>query len=165
MTAYRIEALANHDRKAFDCGSPELNDYLAKRVSQDVRRRFTACFVMIEKSSGEIAGYYTLSAGGVSIQDLPQHVATKLPRYPSVPVVRLGRLAVAKPHQGKKLGGLLLIDGIRRAVKSEIAAYAIVVEAKDENAIRFYEHYGFTAFSARSNSLFLPLQQAVRDLI
>ena len=70
--------------------------------------------------------------------------AKRLPRYPVIPAVLLGRLAIAKSHQGKRLGGALVADALLRAARSEVMAYAMVVDAKDEAAVRFYEHLGFT---------------------
>ncbi len=165
MIEYCIELLDKHDRKSFDCGEPELNAYLRTLVSQDIRRRFAACYVLVDNASSVLAGYYTLSAGSVGIRDLSEDVARKLPRYPTVPVIRIGRLAVAKEHHGRKLGSLLLIDAISRAVKSEIAAYAVVVDAKSDDAIRFYEHHGFVRFPILTNVLYLPLSEAIRNLL
>lgn len=162
---FRIEPLAKHDRGHFDCGQPPLNEYFQKRVGQDTRRRFTACFVAVEIESQRVAGYYTLAAGSVVIKDLPAELTRKLPRYPSVPIVRLGRLAVDLQFQGQRLGGVLLIDGLKKALQSEIAAYAMVVDAKDENAVRFYQHYGFQPLQSDGMTLFLPLGDAIKILL
>jgi GNAT superfamily N-acetyltransferase len=134
-----------------------LDRYFHEQVGQDVRRRVTACFVAREISSGRIAGYYTLAAGGVPVGDLPADLAKRLPRYPTVPVARLGRLAVALDFQGRRLGGALLWDAVERAAGSEVAVYAIVVDAKDEQAERFYRHHGFVEFGERLRTLLLPL--------
>ena len=109
MTDLVIEPLArSHDRAGFCCGVEPLDRYLREQASQDVKRRATACFVARESSGSRILGYYTLSAGGVALTDLPESLARKLPRYPSVPVARLGRLAVDREFRGKKLGAVLL---------------------------------------------------------
>ncbi len=81
--------------------------------------------------------------GSVPLGELPDDVAKQLPRYPQVPVVHIGRLAVDRKYQGHKLGGSLLADAMARSIESEIAAYAVVVDAKDKNAVAFYEHFGF----------------------
>jgi ribosomal protein S18 acetylase RimI-like enzyme len=163
--AFRIEALAKHDRNNFDCGNLSLNDYFQHRVSQDQRRRFTACFVAVEHSTDRVAGYYTLAAGGVACTDLREELSRKLPRYPSVPVVRLGRLAIDRNHQGQRLGGALLIDALKRAAGSEIAAYAMVVDAIDEQAVAFYEHYGFQRFESSQMMLFMPFSDALKHVL
>lgn len=92
---FMIEALgANHDRASFSCGVDALDRYFQKQVTQDIRRRVTACYVATEVSKAKIAGYYTLAASAILLADMPAELAERLPRYPSVPVARLGRLAV-----------------------------------------------------------------------
>ena len=95
-----------HDRTAFDSGSEPLNRYLREQVSQDVRRRVAACFVALTDER-RIAGYYTLASASLLLTDLPASTAKKLPRYPTVPVVRMGRLAVDQSFKGMGLGGAL----------------------------------------------------------
>ncbi len=93
---FRVERLnAAHDRAAFDCGVVELNTYLATRASQDEKRRVASCFIALETATSKIAVYYTLSAASVDLSDTPAAVAKKLPRYPAVPAIRLGGLAVS----------------------------------------------------------------------
>lgn len=164
LRLFRLELLAKHDRSAFDCGSLELNAYFHTRVSQDVKRHYTACFVAVDKHNGYIAGYYTLSMGSVVLNELPESLAKKLPRYSHAPVARLGQLAVDLKYQGQKLGSALLADAILRVAQSEIAAYAIVVDAKDTNAVRFYEHFGFLKLARNPKTLFLPLSTASKSL-
>ena len=156
---FRVERLGPaHDRAAFDCGVPALNAYLAKQASQDEKRRSASCFVAVEVSSSKIAGYYTLSAASVPLSDIPATLAKKLPRYPSVPCIRVGRLAVGLSWRGKGLGGALLWDAIERAGKVEIGAVALLVDAKDEDAARFYAHHNFTAFDGQPLLLFRPFK-------
>ena len=93
---FRIMPLeASYDRSMFSSGSKPLDDYFQKQVTQDIRRRVTACFVAITIEQ-RIAGYYTLTAASILLSDLPDKIVKKLPRYPSVPAVRMGRLAVDK---------------------------------------------------------------------
>jgi ribosomal protein S18 acetylase RimI-like enzyme len=145
-----------HDRAAFDSGSEPLNRYLREQVSQDVRRRVAACFVALADGQ-RIAGYYTLASASLLLADLPASIGKKLPRYPTVPAVRMGRLAVDQAFKGRGLGGALLADALDRAARSEIAAYALIVDAKDESAAAFYQHHGFIALPDSSHTLFLPL--------
>ena len=102
----------------------------------------TAPFALV-LPDGFIAGYYTLSATGVSLADLPVQITQKLPRYPLVPATLLGRLAVDRRHRGKGYGRFLLADALFRSVRSEIASFALVLDAKDETAASFYEREGF----------------------
>ena len=140
---YRIERLADHDRKSFASGSETLDRYFRDTASQDARRRIATCFVAVGRQ-GDVAGFYTLAATSVMLDGLPIARAKKLPRYPLVPAILLGRLAVAKSHQGKRLGGALVADALIRAASGDIAAHLMVVDAKDETAARFYEHLEFT---------------------
>jgi ribosomal protein S18 acetylase RimI-like enzyme len=140
-----IEPLAaTHDRVGFLCGVEPLDRYFREQVNQDVKRRATAC-------------YYPLSAAGVALADLPEKLAKKLPRYPSVPVARLGRLAVALDYQGRKLGAALLWDAMARSARSEVAVFALVVDAKDDRAEAFYRHHGFQPLGRLAGQFVLPL--------
>ena len=154
---FKIRLLeAADNRNAFECLSEPLNRYLQKQVSQDVKRKVATCFVAVT-SDGQILGYYTLAATGVSLSNIPTGFRKKLPRYPTVPAVLMGRLAVDGKYGGFGLGSLLLADALKRISKAEIAAYALIVEAKDEAAISFYRHFGFTSFEDAAKHLFFPL--------
>ncbi|MBK6742652.1 MAG: GNAT family N-acetyltransferase [Hydrogenophilales bacterium] len=154
---FRLALLdAAHDRAVFNCDSEPLNRYLHEQVTQDVRRRVAACFVALAEGR-RIAGYYTLASASLLLADLPASTAKKLPRYPTVPAVRMGRLAVDQAFKGQGLGGALLADALDRAARSEIAAYAMMVDAKDEAAVAFYRHHGFIALPDSPRTLLLPL--------
>ena len=156
--AFRLEVLrADHDRKAFSCGVEPLDRYFREQATQDIRRRVSACYVAIDEATLAIAGYYTLAAGGVPLVEMPAQLAKRLPRYASVPVVRMGRLAVDQHYRGKKLGAALLWDAVLRATRSEIAAFALVVDAKDASAADFYRHHGFVALDDEQRRWLLPL--------
>jgi GNAT superfamily N-acetyltransferase len=160
-TSWRIVPLdPAWDRRAFTSGSPPLDRYFHQQVTQDIRRRVTACFVALEEPGLRIVGYYTLASASIALVDLPQALAKRLPRYPSVPAVRLGRLAVEQTCQGRGLGGVLLADALTRALRADIAAYALLVDAKDAAAAAFYQHHGFLAFASQPLTLFLPLATA-----
>lgn len=115
-----------------------------------------APFVLV-LPDGAIGGYYTLSATGVNLADLPAQTTRKLPRYPLVPATLLGRLAVDRRHQGKGYGRFLLADALLRSVRSEIASFAVIVDAKDESACRFYERESFLPFPDQPMKLFRPM--------
>ena len=154
---FRIRLLdAALDRSQFQSGSEPLDRYFKEQVTQDIRRRVTACFVALDQEN-RVAGYYTLASASVPLTDLPVSLAKKLPRYPSIPTVRMGRLAVDQTFKGQGLGAALLADALDRAIHSEIAAYALVVDAKDDVATAFYRHHGFIALPDTLLTLFLPL--------
>ncbi len=147
---------ARHDRQAFTCGVGALDRYLRRQASQDVRRGFATVFVAEEVVGGAIHGFYTLSMGSVLLRDVPDTVARRMPRYPHVPAVRLGRLAVSTETKGQGLGAHLLMDSMARSLRSEIAWAAFVVDAKDEPARTFYAKFGFRSLADAPNHLFLP---------
>lgn len=160
---FRVVPLAAaHDRTTFDSGSAPHDRYFRHQVTQDIRRRVTACFVALTPDQ-RVAGYYTLASASILLSDLPAATAMRLPRYPSVPAVRMGRLAVQRDFQGQGLGGALLADALERAARSEIAAFSLVLEAKDESAAAFYRHHGFIPLPHSPMTLFLPLSM-VRQL-
>ena len=153
-----VERLAPHNqRRDFLSGVEPFDRYLHSQAGLDARRRVSACFVALERTTGKIAGYYTLAMSSVVLSDLPEATARRLPRYPSVPTARLGRLAVDQHFRGRGLGGALLWDAARRAAAAEIAAFALVVDAKDDSAAAFYRHHGFLSLSGNEHALFLPL--------
>jgi ribosomal protein S18 acetylase RimI-like enzyme len=160
LTPIQFIALdAAHDRSIFNSGSEPLDRYVKQQVTQDIRRKVANCFVALTDEN-RIAGYYTLSAMSFLLADLPQDQAKKLPRYPVVPAVRMGRLAVDQDFKGQGLGGALLADALARCLRSDIAAYALVVDAKDQQAVSFYQHHGLLAFADKPMTLFLPLATA-----
>jgi ribosomal protein S18 acetylase RimI-like enzyme len=161
---FRVEVLGpGHVRDGFTCGVEALDHYLVRQASQDVRRRVSACYVAVEIGSGKVAGYYTLAAAGVPLTDLPEALTKQLPRYPSVPVARVGRLAVERAFHGKKLGAALLADAALRAMRSEVAVFALVVDAKDEAAVAFYLHHGFENFGSRARQLIASLKRLASE--
>ncbi|MDI9233503.1 GNAT family N-acetyltransferase [Limnohabitans lacus] len=153
---------AAHDRSVFRSDSEPLNRYFREQVGQDIRRRVAACFVALANGQ-KIAGYYTLASASLLLTDLPASTGKKLPRYPTVPAVRMGRLAVDQAFKGQGLGGALLADALDRAARSEIAAFALLVDAKDERAAAFYLHHGFMASPDSPLTLFLPLATVRRS--
>lgn len=158
MTArFRIEPLGAHDRSFFSCGDPGLDRYFRDLITQDVRRRAARAFVAVDRGTGEIAGFFTLSAGAVDRRGLPPTAASKAPPYASVPAVLLGRLAVRTSFQGEGLGEVMLFDALSRAEKSELGIYAMIVHPKNGRAADFYRRYGFQPTETDPSALFLPL--------
>lgn len=153
----RVEPLASsHARSEFQNGVEPLDRYFRTQAGQDARKNVAAPFVLV-LPDGTIAGYYTLSATSVQLRELPARTVRKLPRYPLVPATLLGRLAVDRHHQGKGYGRFLLADALYRAARSEIASFAVIVDAKDENARRFYERESFLPFPDQPMKLFRPM--------
>ena len=160
-TPYRIEPLGkSHERAAFFCGSAALDRYLQQQARQDAEKSVAAPFVLTAPPAQQVLGYYTLSASLVNIGDLPDALAKKLPRYPQLPVTLLGRLAVDQSMKGKGVGQFLLMDALRRCLgaAANIAAMAVLVDAKDEAAEAFYRHFSFLPLQQHPRRLFLPMK-------
>jgi len=120
-----------------------------------MRRLVAKCFVAVAADEAKVAGFYTLAAASLPLELLPTELKRRLPRYPTVPVARLGRLAVDLSHQGNKLAAALLSDALLRAGRADMGVFALIVDAKDDKAQAFYAHYGFDTFAPRQ--LFMPL--------
>ena len=159
----RIEPLdkAKHDRAAFCCEQELLNLYIREQASQDMRKRVAAVYILTPDGK-KIAGYYTLSQYSVDAGELPDEIVRKLrvPKYDKIPATLLGRLARDKQFKGFHLGELLLMGALERALEHirSVASFAVVVDAKDENAKRFYRSYGFLELPGHPRRLFLPMK-------
>lgn len=137
---------SDHRRDGFACGVEALDRYLREQAGQDARRSVATVFVAEERASGALHGFYTLSMASVNLDRLPEALARRMPRYPTVPAVRLGRLGVHLDARGQGLGTYLLTDAMARSLRSEIAWAAFLVDAKGDDARRFYEQFGMQSF-------------------
>ena len=159
MADWAIEPLGkHHERAAFSCGKPTLDDFLRARVSQYERRRLGKTFVAVPAGEKRVLGYYTLAAGAVAFEHLPSAASRKLPKHP-VPVVLLARLAVDRSSQGKGLGEGLLLDALQRSLdlSAGLGVHAVEVDALDDAAAAFYRKYGFTPLLDDPLHLYLPV--------
>jgi GNAT superfamily N-acetyltransferase len=150
---------AIHDRQGFECGVPALDEYLRRFADQHRRRGISSVYVLVDSTQPErILGYYTLSAAEVDGSRLTEAERKKLPRYP-VPCFRMGRLACRTDQRGLGLGKLLLGCAVDRCLQArlQVAAYALVVDAKDDVAKAFYVHFGFKPLQDAPLTLYLPL--------
>jgi len=158
---FQVEMLASHhDRADFTCGVEALDRYIRQQASQDVRSGVSAVFILTP-GQGVVSGYYTLSATAVHLAAIPQADARKLPRYDLVPATLLGRLAISEDIRGQKLGGVLLLDALKRARSAarEVASWAVIVDAKDDAARAFYERFEFRQVLNEPSRLFLPMKK------
>ena len=151
-----------HDRSAFFCGSEPLERYFKMQAGQDVRKRVAKCSVLVEASSGEVCGFYTMSATSIMLSSLPKQFTKGLPRYPTVPSVLIGRLAVATNSQGKNMAKAMIAHAVEVIVKSPIGVFAIVVDAKDDAARAFYQRQGFASIDGHENRLILSVAAAIK---
>ncbi len=151
---------AAHKRDKFFCGKELLDNYFRQQARQDVKRKLSACFVLTEKPSDEVIGYYTLSGNSISNNLIPEKFRKRLPgSYLSIPAILLGRLAIDKKYQGKGTGKLLLIDALKRCsdISNSIGAFAVIVDPLDNQAENFYGRYGFIKLPD-SGKMFLPIK-------
>jgi len=163
---FRFDSLGDeHDRAAFRCDGDALDGYFRTQVTQDIRRRIANCFVVVETATGHIAAYYTLSAASIPLVGLPPDEAKRLPRYPTLPAVRIGRLAVDRRYQRRGLGELMLMNAVHRTMQDAAAAFALLVDAKNDQAVAFYQRYGFRPIAGKPRTLFLPLATAQKTLL
>lgn len=165
LTGIVVEPLGRqHDRVAFNSGAEALDRYLKQQARQDADKRVAAPFVAVSAADPRILGYYTLSASVLTLAVLPHELARNLPRYPQLPVTLLGRLAVDQSVKGQGLGAHLLMDALHRTLThaDQIAAMAVVVDAKDENTASFYRHFGFIPLQAQPSRLFIPMRSVAK---
>jgi GNAT superfamily N-acetyltransferase len=163
---FRLAPLgAEDDRGSFHCGEEALDRYFQTQATQDIRRRVANCFVAVEGDTAQVAAYYTIAAASIPFIDLPPEEAKRLPRYPTLPAVRIGRLAVDQKFQGRGLGGALLIDAARRSLQAPPAVYTLLVDAKSDDAVVFYQKFGFRTLASQPRTLFLPLATAQKALL
>lgn len=150
------------NKSSFDCGKPQLNDYLKKYAFQNQKKRYSITFVATVENSKEIAGYYCTSASSIEFANIPDSLNQKLPKYPA-PVMLIGQLAVDKKMQGKGLGKVLLMHALSRGVRisSEMGIFAVRVDAMDEEAKDFYLKYGFIPLKDAESSLILPIKTII----
>lgn len=161
-STYRIEPLSKqHERGDFQSGTEALDRYLKHQARQDVEKYVAAPFVLLAPPAPGVLGYYTLSAAVVDVSDIAPELAKSLPRYPQLPVTLIGRLAADQRLRGQGRGTFLLMDALHRSWQraTEIAAMAVVVDAKDETAAAFYRHFDFTTLQRDHRRLYLSMKK------
>lgn len=161
---WRIEPLqARHERDGFDCGDEALNQFLRRYARQQQSRNLNRTYVALGEGENRVCGFYTVSAGSVGFLDLDPTL--KLPRYP-VPVMRIGRLGVDLGVQGRGLWQQLLADALGLAVASseKVGIFAVVVDAKHDQAASFYRKLGFIACQDLALTLYLPIETLSNSL-
>ena len=160
MSFLTIPLHKNHKKELFQCGKNMLDTYIQLQANQDIKRKLAACFVVEDKHTELIQGYYTLSNNSIPLKLVPDIFRKKLPKsYKSIPATLLGRLAIDKRYQGKGIGKLLLIDALKRSffTSKTIGSFAVIVDPLDIEAEHFYFKYGFINLPD-SGKMFLPMQ-------
>jgi GNAT superfamily N-acetyltransferase len=155
-----VEGVQKSDqRNHFDCGQVSLDEFLHRYARQNEELELGRTFVATLPGDLRVLGYYTLGAGSIEVENLPEDERRRLPKYP-VPVIHLGRLAVDRSVQDQGLGKFLLVHALRKAwnASREVAAYAVEVVAIDERARTFYAKYGFRELRDDRLHLYLSMK-------
>ncbi len=155
----------HHDRKGFSCGRIDLDEYLKRYARQNDEKGISHAYVAVHPGKRMVCGYFTISTCSIEFKELPESLAAGIPRYP-VPCVLIGRLAVDTTSQASGLGRFLLMEALWRTLiaSRDIAVYAVVVQAIDEKARRFYLHHGFDSLENDRLHMVLSMK-AVRKLV
>ena len=140
--------------------SHQFGQLSTKTSLQDLKKRVSTIFVLIDDPALDVLAYYTLSAYTVEISELETTFAKRLPRYPRLPATLLGRLAVDQHQQGQGLGEVMLVDALQKAleVSTQVASLAVIAEAIDDKAVSFYQKFGFQLFEQHPMKLYLPMK-------
>jgi GNAT superfamily N-acetyltransferase len=159
-SALRFEPLAGHDRSSFGCGDEALERWFRTQAGQDARRHVARVFVAVDDDG--VAGFYSLSMCSIRVDELPDKLAKRLPRYGLIPAALIGRLARHSRLRGQGLGEILVADAVARIVAAErsVAAWAILVDAKSDRVAAFYKTLGFQPFPTQPLKLFMPMADA-----
>jgi GNAT superfamily N-acetyltransferase len=160
-----VKPLESEDRAAFQCGEEALDMYFRERASRDMKNGLAAVFIVVPESDPQtIAGFFTLSSQHTPCDTLPEELRKKTRRYKSVGVTLLGRMAVAKKFQNQGLGGFVLVAALQEAWKAtrHVSSFAVVVDAKTEKVVPFYEKYGFRRLEG--NRLMLSMK-TIEELV
>jgi GNAT superfamily N-acetyltransferase len=148
-----------HDRSLFTCGVDSLDDYIKTRATQELKKMVSTPYVLTDSPDSRVLGYYCLSSYSIASVEIDESIAKKLPRYPLLPAIMLGRLAVDLGYQGKGYGDLLVADALKRSLElsKQLASFAVVVDAIDQGAARFYHRHGFIEFPDDPLKFYLPV--------
>jgi GNAT superfamily N-acetyltransferase len=146
----------HHPKASFSCGDERLDRYLHNLASQDKKRNLAIPYVILDRERQRIIGYYTLSMSGINLEDLPPKLVKKLPKYPLIGVILIGRLAVDSEYRGYGWGKLLIMDALFRSlgVSQTTGCFAVVVDAINDAAVKFYQRFEFQTFPDQPDKLF-----------
>lgn len=155
----KLEVLhKSHDRENFDSGSEPLNTYLRQTARQHAERGISRTFVLVDEAEPKrILGFFSLNLCQLKSENLSPAEAKRLPR--DVSAMKLGRLAVAKDLQRRGIGKVLLAGAMQKVVEvfQSAGGIGLFVDAKDQDAKKYYEQFGFVPLPSNELELFLPI--------
>lgn len=145
-------------RNDFNCGVEALNRYLAERARKEHAAGVARVHILYDPRIHRIAGFYTLSSMSIRFTDVPASLRKRLTPYSELPATLIGRLATDSRYRGQGLGRLLVMDALARvqAQLEEIGVFLVIVDAKDEGVIAFYQKFGFQLLIDHPRRLYLP---------
>jgi predicted GNAT family N-acyltransferase len=158
---FSIQPLAkHHDRDNFCCGNEQLDRYLKLTANQDRQKNIAVPYIVINQENQQIIGYYTLSMTSIDLGELPDSIAKKLPKYPLIGVTLIGRLAIDNNYQGMGWGKLLVMDALNKSLQTskQVASFAVIVDAINEQAVKFYQRFDFQSFPEQPFKLFRTMK-------
>jgi GNAT superfamily N-acetyltransferase len=161
-TGFRVEKLRrDHPIDKFSCGHEELDRFLIRFALTNQQANASQTWLGLHET--EVIGFYSLVVGEVAYIDAPERLTKGLARHP-VPIMLLARLAVGTAWQRRHIGAGMLKDAMRRTLQAaDIGGIrAFSVHAKDENARRFYEHFGFISSPVDPFHLYLLIKDIRR---
>lgn len=149
------------DRSLFQSNVEPLDTFFKQMANQQQKKGFNKTYVLIDVDGdpARALGFYTLSTGSIGLNSLPPEITRKLPKHP-VPVAIIGRLAVDASKRNLGLGKFLLVDALARVktISKSIGIFAVVVDAKNEEAEKFYLKFGFQSFLDIPRKLWINIQ-------
>jgi len=146
-----------HNVEQFTCGQPELDRFLIRHALQAQQSNSSQTYVAV--SGDEVVGFYTIVAGEVQHAQAPERIVKGMSRHP-IPLLVLARFGVHVNAQGRGIGSGLLLDALGRTlqVADVIGVRALAVHAKDDRAVAFYRHFGFTPSPTDTRHLFMIIK-------
>jgi GNAT superfamily N-acetyltransferase len=156
----------SHDRKGFDCGDAELNEFLLKYARQSHESGSAKTFCAIDNAKpGKILGFYSITPAQLDYGRVPDELRKGLPRH-DVGGFRLARLATDSSMQGQGLGGQLLGAVARRAIlaSASVGGLILVIDAKNDREADWYASYGSVRLDDTPRTLVMSLSTFAADL-
>lgn len=161
-----------HNYKDFDCGEPQLNNFLKLSAKKQQKQDMVRVYVLVESGSDDILGYHSINVGSMEAHDLDRK-PRGIPAHGEIPVLFLGQVAVGLPAQRKGLGSILLHHVFEKAVAvaDKVGCYAVLLDAmgdggeeKRQQRMDWYAQFGFRSFPSRQSRMFMTMKD-VRALV
>jgi GNAT superfamily N-acetyltransferase len=148
-----------HVLSGFDCGKPALNEWLARRSLGNQAAGTSRTWVVTAGEGGRVVAFYASSTASVLRDSAPKNIRRSQPD--EMPAILLGRMAVDEKHTGCGLGAALLKHFVLKAIEvsATVGVRVLLVHAMDEEAKRFYQHYGFVESPIDSLTMMMLLPE------